>query len=268
MKLIKEKMFFIKIFCVFIFYFLLNTTQAIAQKDLESRNSVLKSLKDSIDYYYHTFDTAAFTRILKKCESEIVHHPKGYYANYYAGMLKLILGKINYNIDSDYAYELFTEGVENFHVAEKSNRTGEICALLSATYGKRSSLSGLNAIFLGMKAKSWMYDAAEIEKQSTKINLVAATHLMHLPAFYGGDKKKARRLLSDAFEIQKKNQPSDSLALNWADDAELHAYMAQLEILEKNYEEAKFHMAEALKIKPNYGFVLYDLSNQLKKIKP
>jgi hypothetical protein len=261
-------MFYFKIFCAFIVYFLLNTSQSIAQKDIEPSNYVLKSLKDSIDYYYHSFDTAAFSRLLKKCESEIVRHPKSYYVNYYAGLLKLILGKINYNIDSDYAYELFTQGVENFHVAEKSNRTGEICALLSATYGKRSSLSGLNAIFLGMKAKSWIYDAAEIDKHSTKINLVAATHLMHLPSFYGGDKKKARKLLLDAFEFQKKQQPNDSFALNWADDAELHAYMAQLEILEKNFEKAKFHMSEALEMKPNYGFVLYDLSKQIKKLSP
>lgn len=261
-------MFYFKIFCALIVYFLLNISQSIAQKDIEPKNNVLKSIKDSIDYYYHTFDTVAFARLLKKCESEIVRYPKSYYANYYAGMLKLILGKINYNIDSDYAYELFTEGVENFHVSEKSKRTGEICALLSATYGKRSSLSGLNAIFLGMKAKSWIYDAAELDKQSTKINLVAATHLMHLPSFYGGDKKKARKLLLDAFEIQKRHQSQDSLELNWGDDAELHAYMAQLEILESNMEKAKFHMSEALKIKPNYGFVLFDLSIQLKKIKP
>jgi hypoxanthine phosphoribosyltransferase len=106
-------------------------------------------------------------------------------------------------VDSGLTLKSLTDYVHTFNP-----KSVAVAALLSATYGKRSSLSGLNAIFLGMKAKSWIYDAAEIDKHSTKINLVAATHLMHLPSFYGGDKKKARKLLLDAFEFQKKQQPN------------------------------------------------------------
>lgn len=245
-------------------FFALN--QTYAKNSIEPSNITLKSIKDSIDLYYHTFDTLALAKIVKSCDSFIAQYPRSYYLNYYSGVLKMNLGKIYYNIDSDYAYRLFTQSVDNLHIAESTNRTAEICALLSAAYGKRSSLAGLNAIFLGMKAKSWIFDASDLDKYNAKINLVAATHLMHLPSFYGGDKDKARKLLNDAFKINKKNQATDSLALKWADDAEIHAYLAQLEILENKPEKARYHMDEALKSRPKYGFVLYDLTQQLKKM--
>lgn len=261
----KFRMFFYK--CSFIFLFFIINASCLIAKNIEPDSNKLRTYKESIDLYYHSFDTSAFAGILTNLESDLLNHSQSYYLNYYAGILKMILGKIYYNINSKYAYELFTKSVEHFHSAEKINRTAEIAALLSAGYGKRSSLAGLNAIFLGIKAKNWIYDAAEIDKRNPKINLVAATHLMHLPSFYGGDKPKARRLLNDIFKM-KDLKNNDEFSVNWADEAETYAYLAQLAILENNREEATKFMQEALKLKPKYGFVLYDLQKQLEKIKP
>ncbi len=259
-------MFFHK--CSFtVFLFLMLNSVCSITNNVEPGSNKLKAYKESIDLYYHTFDTIAFTSILKSVETDLISYPQSYYLNYYAGLLKMILGKIYYNINSKYAYELFSKSVEHFHSAEKTNRTAEIAALLSAGYGKRSSLAGFNAIFLGIKAKNWIYDAAELDKCNPKINLVAATHLMHLPSFYGGDKPKARRLLNDIFKMEHFPKTNE-LSVNWADEAETYAYLAQLAILENNREEAAKYMQEALKLKPTYGFVLYDLQRQFEKLRP
>jgi len=259
-------MFFEKWLSSIILFCVLGSFSVFADS-IEPERNKLKSFKDSIDFYYHSFDTNAFVRILNDIESNLTKYPNSYYLNYYSGLLNMVLGKIYYNINSKYASELFNQCVEQFHKAEKTKRTAEIAALLSAGYGKRSSLAGLNAIFLGIKAKNWIYDAAELDKRNPKINLVAATHLMHLPSFYGGDKPKARRLLNDIFKM-KSDLNQDDLSVNWADEAEVYAYLAQLAILENNRDEAHNFMKESLKLKPNYGFVLYDLRKQLEKMKP
>ena len=96
--------------------------------------------------------------------------------------------------------------------------------------------------------------------------LVAATHLMHTPEAFGGDKDKAEKLLKKGIKLNQKQATKDSLTITWASDAELYAYLAQLEILRENKEKALEYMKKALKLCPEYGFVKNDLMPQWKKI--
>lgn len=132
--------------------------------------------------------------------------------------------------------------------------------MISASYGKLSSLSVLKAIFYGMSAKEYIEEAYKLDSKNPKVLIVAATHLMHTPEFYGGDKKKSRELLNKVIDsIEYK----DNYRINWANYAEAYAYLAQLEILENNREKAKSLMKKALDLNPNYGFVKYDLEKQV-----
>ena len=225
----------------------------------------LLAVKKQIDQNYYTFDYKKLAGILNECD-KIEAKYSSWQILYYRGMLHLMMGKIIYNDDGDKAYDHFDSSVSDLDEAYKKHKDPEIAALLSSAYGKKSSLSGINAFFLGIKAKNWIYDAHAADTSNPKIFLVAATHLMHLPGFYGGDKDKAEKYLYKALELNK-NPEKDKWMLEWAQNAEIYAYLAQLEILKENIKKAESYMEKALAAAPDYGFVKIDLRNQLNKLK-
>lgn len=223
----------------------------------------IKELKDSINKYYYSFDIKKLKSLLKDTEKLIATENNNYFAYYYDGIVRYCLGRVIYNIDGDLAYDYFDTALERFEKAYSISKNPVSLAMMSASYGKKSALSPLYAFFFGQKAKNRIYEAFEMDSLNSKILLVGATHLMHIPGIYGGDKEKARQLLYKCLEINKLNKNRHSLELTWADDAEIYAYLAQLDILEGKINSARSFMKKALEIKPKYGFVLIDLENQI-----
>lgn len=221
----------------------------------------LQLIKHKINQNYYTFDYSAL-RVILNDAAKLEKEQSSWQLDYYSGMLNLLMGKIIYNRDKDAAYSHFDSSIIHFESSYNNNKSAEIAALLSSAYGKKSSLSIINAFFLGMKAKNWIYKANDLTKNSPKINLIAATHLMHLPEFYGGDKEKAELLLKKSLKIEAQNE--NEWCLKWGEAPELYAYLAQLEVLRNNEKQADYYIKKALEYIPEYGFIKYDLKNQLK----
>lgn len=241
------------------------SVSASSQGD-DERASLLK-LRDSVNKYYYTFDIKNLKKLVGESEKNISFYPNNYYSYYYNGIVRYCLGRVVYNSNSDLAYEYFDTALEMFEKAHQIQNNPVSLAMISACYGKLSSLSPIRAIFLGHKAKNRIYDAYKTSPDNPKILIVAATHLMHVPAIYGGDRKRAKALLSKSLDINSKIIEQDIFELSWADNCEIYAYLAQLEILNENIESARMYMKKALDLKPNYGFVIVDLENQIKSMK-
>lgn len=226
-------------------------------------NKEILSFKPIIDKLYFSFNYKKLEEInskIQEIDSKSVDDT--FFSNYYQGINNYCLGRIYYNYDKEKAFKKFEIALENFKECNKIKKDAEIIAMISATYGKLSSLSILKAIFYGMNAKENIEEAYKLDPNNPKVLIVAATHLMHTPEFYGGDKKKSRELLNKVLSI---NEYKNDTKINWGNYAEANAYLAQLEILEGNKDNAKKYMKFALEINPNYGFVKYDLEKQLKE---
>lgn len=236
-----------------------------AQTTLSAENLDLNNLCKEVNEAYYSFDAAQIRDLIKESDKYIEANPKVYYGYYFNGILRYCLGRVTFNIDSDAAYNYFDTSLDMFEKAWKINKSPESLAMISAAYGKKSALSPLRAIFFGQKAKNRIYDAYKLDSNNTKVILVAATHLMHVPGIYGGDKKKSRIMLEKCLILNKKNKFKKLYELTWADDAEIYAYLAQIDILEEKFESARVNMKKSLNLKPNYGFVLVDLENQIKE---
>ncbi len=232
---------------------------------LQAGDNQYYSLKQQIESQYYSFRPDSMEILLKQSEA-LCDTSDSWVPCYYSGILCIQLGKIYYNIDSDKAYDYFDSALDHLIEADERNENDcEIKALISCAYGKKSSLSSLSAIFLGMKAKNRIEDAYEIDNSNPGMLLIAATHLMHTPETFGGDKDRAEKFLLKA--LQTNNNKQDSIRIIWGRDAEIYAYLAQLEILRENKEKAKKFMDKALALEPDYGFVKYDLKPQWEKIK-
>jgi tetratricopeptide (TPR) repeat protein len=219
-----------------------------------------------VNKYYFTFDIKGLKRTLNNAENYLIEDPNNYYANYYNGIIRYCLGRVLYNTDSDVSYDYFDTALDMFEKSYSIEKNPVSLAMISAAYGKLSALSPLRAIFWGQKAKNRIYDAFNLDSNNSKILLVAATHLMHVPGIYGGDKKKARRMLEKCIEINKSNVNQNEYELNWANNAEITAYIAQLDILEEKPDSARQNMKKALQLQPRYGFVIIDLENQISQL--
>jgi len=224
-------------------------------------NTKILSFKPIIDTFYFSFNYKKLEEInIQLIEIEPKSTDDKFYKNYYQGIVNYCLGRIYYNYDKDKAFIKFENALENFLECKQIRKDAEITAMISASYGKMSSLSILKAIFFGMNAKEFIEEAYLMEPNNPKILIVAATHLMHTPEFYGGDKKKARELLN---KVLNSNEYSNENRINWGNYAEAFAYLAQLEILEGNKTEAIKYINKSLEFMPNYGFVKYDLEKQI-----
>lgn len=223
------------------------------------------SIKDSIDKYYYSFNYNKLEQLL--IELDTTKFQLYYLNSYYKGIVQYCLGRIYYNYNKDKAFQNFEQSLENFKLVNEKNSTAEILALISAAYGKLSSLSILKAIIYGIEAKKYIEEAYKLNPNETKVLIVAATHLMHTPEFYGGNKKLARELLIKVLDLNSKLNHEKNYTINWGTDAEAYAYLAQLEILLGNKSEAIKYIDKALELIPYYGFVKIDLKKQLEKLK-
>lgn len=251
-------------FIFFVFIIFNNFNLLFSQNEI---NSELTSIKQSFQEIYYKWDIPKYNSLNTKINSLIKKYPNNWHLNYYSGFVNLNLGKILYTSDEKKAFNHFDNAVERFYKAVELNPTAEVLALLSASYGKKSSLSGLNAIFWGIKSKNRIFEANEKDSNSTAVLLTAATHLMHTPKIYGGDKKKAMQLLLKAIQINESKKIADNLLIEWAQNAEIYAYIAQIYVLENNISKAEEYIKKALIIEPKYDFVLIDLKKQIENLK-
>lgn len=248
------------ILAILIFY-----GMSLSLSEAESNDTDIMKLRDRINEQYYSFDTNEWKLLLKTVLVLKKSNPNDWRINYYGGVICHQLGKILYLPDSEQAYDYFDKSIDYLLEVKKKNYTAEIAALLSSAYGKKSSLSPLKAIYFGLKAKDYIYEANGLEKSNPKVLLIASIHLMHTPESFGGDKKWAEELLQRSLKLNYKRKKVEDAMVDWATEAEIYAYMAQLEILRDNYPKARLFIDKALKLEPNYGFVLYDLIPQMER---
>ncbi|MFC2131041.1 hypothetical protein ACFLSQ_06365 [Bacteroidota bacterium] len=233
----------------------------------QTKEAEFVKLKKRIEKAYYSFDVKLLSSLLKYSQSSEKKYKSSWYPQYYSGIICLQIGKILYLPNPDKAYAYFDKSIDYFFEAKEKKYNAELAALISAAYGKISSLSTIKAIYYGIKARNYIYDANELDSINTEVYLIAATHLMHTPESFGGDKIWAEDLLKKALKLNYTKERKNGLTINWAEEPEIYAYLAQLEILSGNKDKAQLYIDKALELVPDYGFVLFDLVPQLKKLK-
>lgn len=231
---------------------------------LFSKNNSAKDIKKSIETNYYSFDIKKHEQNYNLCTDYIQNNSNDWKGYYYRGFVSLILGKILYNQDEDKAYDYFNNSIDDLHIADSKKESAEIKLLLSDSYAKKASLSGLLAFYWGLKSKSWIFDSKDIDSVNRKVYLIGSIHYMHIPENYGGDKKKAEYYLNKALTLPLDD---DEYFVQWGKDAEIYAYLAQLRILQNKPKLAKHYIYKAQQLEKYYGFIEKDLLKQLNLLK-
>lgn len=231
----------------------------------------LSNIYDKINKNYYSFDTVIHKQIISELENyTLISKGELNYEHFkfYALALEYhILGKILYVPNPKLAEDYFDKSIEYLEIAiEKSLEPyAHYFALLSSAYGKKASLSTFSAFYWGYKSRDAYLKAYELDSNSSKVLLIGAIHLMHVPESFGGDKNKAEEMLLKCIDLNNNYELFTGYS-KWAKNEEIYAYLAQLEILKGNKVKAEKYIVKALQIRQNYDFVLIDLKKQLEEM--
>jgi tetratricopeptide (TPR) repeat protein len=249
---------------------------------LKSEN--IEQIQKRIQDNYYSFDSTEYRSIIKSINWEIKKNSENKLLHYYFALANINLCRIIYNTNKDGAHSAIVKATESTDILIETiennsnfkNQIGgygvvEFYALHSQAYGLRTGLELTTKIKWGRLAKSTIETAYKLDSNNRKVLLVAAKHLMCTPTIFGGDKNEAARLLWKAVNLKSsphifKNKNGENLnygLVSWGEKAELYAYLAQLEVFKGNRKTAQKYMKKALELENEYGYVLYDLEEQL-----
>ena len=132
-------------------------------------------------------------------------------------------------------------------------------ALLSAVYGGRAARNPDLAMTLGPEAWESLKNAADAAPSNPRVMIMQGIFLMHTPAEYGGDPRRAEelfRVATKAFDAAPANAPWP----NWG-RVDAHMWLGQALAARGDNDGARAEYNAALALAPNNGYVKGLLAN-------
>jgi len=194
---------------------------------------------------------------------------KDYLSHYYLAYVDYRIG-IMYTSQKDdkAALDYLEEGIKHLEESiELNSNFSESYALLASLLGFKIGLKWYLGITLGPKVGSYFDKALQMDSLNPRTYLLLGISKYNTPKMFGGGMDKAESNLIKAIQLYGINSPPDSLLPTWGYE-EAYAWLGRVYMEKKEYEKAQIQFEKALEIKPGYGWVKYQLLNELnEKIK-
>lgn len=194
---------------------------------------------------------------------------KDYLSHYY-------LAYVDYRIcimytsqkDDDFALDYLEEGIKHLERSINLNPNfSDSHSLLASLFGFKIGFHWYLGMTLGPKSGSYFEKALQMDSLNPRIYLLLGISKYNTPKMFGGGMDKAETNLIKAIQLYRINSPTDSLLPTWGHE-EAYAWLGRVYMEKKEYEKAQIQFEKALEVKPGYGWVKYQLLNELnEKIK-
>jgi tetratricopeptide (TPR) repeat protein len=205
---------------------------------------------------------AYFERLLgAKHRQALVH----YYLGYSSHQLNIYY-RYNPNstqADKETANKLVEAGIQHLEKAiQLDNDFAEAYALTASLYGEKIGGNPLLGMSLGPKSSVFMDKALKLAPENPRVVYLDAIGKNFTPAMFGGSKEKAISGLYRAGELFAKWRSEDPLAPEWG-HAECYAWLGRILAEQKKLSEARAAYEKSLEVRPDYGWVKYELLPKL-----
>jgi len=205
---------------------------------------------------------AHFERLLGTKHRPALAH---YYLGYCSHQLNIFY-RYNPNAtkaDKDDADKLVDSGIQHLEKAIQLDKNfAEAYALVASLYGEKIGNNPLLGMTLGPKSGVFMEKAIKLAPENPRVVYLDAISKNFTPAMFGGSKEKAISGLYQAGELFAKWKSSDPLAPAWG-HAECYAWLGNILTEQKKFSEAREAFEKSLVLRPNYGWVKYNLLPEL-----
>jgi tetratricopeptide (TPR) repeat protein len=199
-------------------------------------------------------------------ERLLISQPDSWLVHYYIGFADSRLVSFYFSQNNkENAKNYIDDGIKHLRlVIEKKVDFAEAHSLLSSLYGNKIGTNPMLGMTLGPKSGIEMGKAMSLQPKNPRNYLIAGWSTFFTPKIFGGGKKKAKKKFEQAiayFDSFKVNHPT---LPDWGKE-EAYAWLGQVNTEFKEFEAAELNFKKALKIKPDYGWVLHVLLPDLKK---
>lgn len=205
---------------------------------------------------------AYFERLLETKHREALVH---YYLGYCSHQLNIFY-RYNPNAtkaDKENADKLVDSGIQHLEKAIQLDKNfAEAYALVASLYGEKIGGNPLLGMSLGPKSGVFMEKAVKLAPGNPRVVYLDAISKNFTPAMFGGSKEKAISGLYQAGGLFANWQSSDPLAPEWG-HAECYAWLGNILTEQNKFTEARAAFEKSLALRPNYGWVKYDLLPKL-----
>jgi tetratricopeptide (TPR) repeat protein len=205
---------------------------------------------------------AYFERLLENKHREALVR---YYLGYCCQQLSIFhrYGPKATERDRDTADKLVEAGVEHLEKAIQLDKNfAEAHALAASLYGDRIASNPLLGMTLGPKSGVFMEKALTLAPDNPRVVYLDALKNNFTPTMFGGSKEEAMSGLLRSARLFAQWKSSDPLAPDWG-HPECYAWLGSMYTEQKKFAEARAAFEKALELRPNYGWVTYELLPQL-----
>jgi len=203
-----------------------------------------------------------FERLLESKHRQALLH---YYLGYSYQQLNIFFryNPASTKADKEMAEKFVDAGIQHLEKAvQLDKKFAEAYALLGSMYGEKIGANPLLGMTLGPKSGMYMDKARELSPENPRVVYLDAIGKNFTPPMFGGGKDKAVSGLYHATELFSKWQSPDPLAPDWG-HAECYAWLGNLLAEQKKMAEARTAFEKSLALRPDYGWVKYEMLPKL-----
>jgi tetratricopeptide (TPR) repeat protein len=192
--------------------------------------------------------------------------PDNQYAAYHRAHAEYQLALIGMTQKNDELFDQYVKSVcEHLdQMIEAKPFWPEPQSLLSMVYGIRISHNWINAPVLGPNAMSLAKKAVELDSTNPRSWMMLGSMKLNTPEFFGGNPQEALEAFQRADSLFAHVHIVDSCAPDWGQVENL-AWLGQVYVKRKQYNDARTAFQKALSIEPTYGWVKFQLLPKLEK---
>ncbi|MEM6286549.1 MAG: hypothetical protein AAF845_05285 [Bacteroidota bacterium] len=189
--------------------------------------------------------------------------PEAAWATYYGALADYRLAYTFWSADADRAAQHAASGADA--LADLRRQRGlpdglapEAAALQSALLGAQMGLDPSQAMSLGSVSTAAIEEAARLDADNPRVQLIHAQTLLNTPEEWGGDPDRALALLQASTAGFDVSEAGDALAPTWgAGDA--YAWLGMAHLMRGEAAEARVAIEAAERLTPNSEFVQFKL---------
>ncbi len=257
--------FLLRLFFCLLILLLATSVQAQPSTNSTAADSLILQGKNMINQAVEQWNVDAmqkarahFERVLEaKHRPALVH----YYLGYCSHQLNIFY---RYKpdatkADKENADKLVEAGIQHLEKAIQLDKNfAEAYALVASLFGEKIGGNPLLGMSLGPKSGVFMEKAVKLAPENPRVVYLDAISKNFTPAMFGGSKEEAISGLYQAGELFANWKSADPLAPEWG-HAECYAWLGNILTEQKKFAEARAAFEKSLALRPNYGWVKYEL---------
>jgi tetratricopeptide (TPR) repeat protein len=255
-----------KITYIFLFFLFLLLQNTIAQN--KDPYEIIRTGKSILDIAIDKYDTSLFLKAHSVFEQALQSGQAESLSTYYKCYTEycLLTYELN-NPKSNYFSRFYDSSVSRVKQnLDSHGLESEMRTLLAAIYMMEMAKYPAEAPLLFMKINGLLGESKALNPSNPRTFYISGIMKAKTPGMFGGSTQEAIKILKTAASLFENSDDTNKLKPDWGYPETL-AWLGNLLMDEKHFDDSEFFLRKALDIRPNYGWIKFVLLPKLTKLR-